>query len=95
MFIVNLTYLADLREIDAELANHVEWLKHCYESGAFVASGRKKPRDGGIILARCMREKLEDYLNCDPFRRKGLARYEIIEFEPGMMASGFEKVLVK
>ncbi len=95
MFIVNLTYLVDLSEIDAVLADHVEWLKQCYEVGAFVASGPKKPRDGGVILARCTREKLENYLKSDPFWEKGFARYEIIEFEPGMMASGFEKVLMK
>ncbi|AUG54755.1 YciI family protein [Thalassospira marina] len=95
MFIVNLTYLVDLNEIDAVLADHVEWLKQCYGTGAFVASGPKKPREGGVILARCTREKLEDCLKLDPFWDKGFARYDIIEFEPAMMASGFEKLLAK
>ena len=95
MFIVNLTYLVDLAKVDAVLADHVEWLKQCYGTGIFIASGPKKPRDGGVIVARGPREKLDDCLQAAPFWQKGYARYDIIEFEPAMMASGFEKLLAK
>src|SRR5437870_5616582 len=51
MFIIELTYKADLAEIDAHMGAHVIFLKKYYASGNFLVSGRKIPRDGGIILA--------------------------------------------
>ena len=46
-----ITYKAALAEIDARMAAHVVFLKKYYASGNFLVSGRKIPRDGGIILA--------------------------------------------
>ena len=51
MFIIELTYKASLTEIDAHMAAHVAFLKKYYASGNFLVSGRKIPRDGGIIVA--------------------------------------------
>ncbi|MDN0085350.1 YciI family protein [Crenobacter sp. SG2305] len=84
MFIVSLSYTAALEEIDVRLAEHVEWLEAGYAAGVFLASGRKVPRDGGVILARGERAALEARLADDPFARAGLARYEITEFIPTM-----------
>ena len=51
MFVIELTYKTDLSEIDAHMAAHVVFLKKYYAAGNFLVSGRKIPRDGGIILA--------------------------------------------
>ena len=51
MFVIELVYKADLSRIDAHMAAHMKFLKKYYASGHFVVSGRKIPRDGGIILA--------------------------------------------
>jgi len=51
MFVIELIYKADLSEIDAHMRGHVSFLKKYYASGNFLVSGRKIPRDGGIILA--------------------------------------------
>ena len=51
MFIIELTYTADLARIDAAMPAHMKWLRAHYASGHFIVSGRKIPRDGGIILA--------------------------------------------
>ena len=51
MFIIELTYKAALDQIDDHMTEHVKFLKKHYASGNFVVSGRKIPRDGGIILA--------------------------------------------
>jgi len=51
MFVIELTYKADLADIDAHMAAHVRFLKKYYAAGNFLVSGRKIPRDGGIILA--------------------------------------------
>lgn len=90
MFIVSLSYIAPLEEIDAQLDQHVQWLKQCYSDGLFLASGRKEPRTGGIILARGARQTLQQRLAQDPFALAGLARYDITEFHPSMTAAGLE-----
>ena len=90
MFIVSLSYIAPLEEIDAQLEHHVLWLKQCYADGLFLASGRKEPRTGGIILARGERHVLQQRLAQDPFALAGLARYDMTEFHTSMTAAGLE-----
>ena len=51
MFVIELIYKVDLAKIDAHMAAHMKFLKKHYASGNFLVSGRKIPRDGGIILA--------------------------------------------
>jgi uncharacterized protein YciI len=94
MFIVSLTYIRPLSEVDAVLDAHVSWLKQGYLDGLFLASGRKVPRDGGVIMARASsREALERVLADDPFARAGVARYDVIEFTPSMTAAGLEQLV--
>jgi len=91
MFIVSLTYKSDLEEVDKHLEAHVAYLKQEYANGNFIASGRKIPRTGGIILS-CVKNKdeLELILSKDPFNKAGIAEYDITEFVPSMVAEGFE-----
>ena len=94
MFVVTLTYLADLAEIDAALEEHVGWLGRQYDDGVFLASGRRVPRVGGVILARGIsRDDLEQRLAGDPFRARGLAEYEITEFVATRVGPGLEQLL--
>ena len=51
MFVIELVYKVPLPEIDAHMAAHVAFLKKYDAAGNFLVSGRKIPRDGGIILA--------------------------------------------
>ncbi|QFI54616.1 YciI family protein [Aeromonas simiae] len=91
MFVVTLTYVRALAEIDALIPAHVEWLKAHYAAGHFLASGRRVPRTGGVILAHGLtREALEQVLASDPFRLAGVADYEVLEFVPSMSAAGLE-----
>lgn len=95
MFIISLTYITPIGEVDKHLQAHVEYLKEQYKLGYFIASGRKNPRTGGIILSNLNdRSMLENVLNKDPFKRNGIANYDIIEFEP-TMASEELKFLIK
>lgn len=94
MFIVSLTYTCDLSEIDEHLDAHVAFLKKEYELGNFLASGRKVPRTGGVILAKTTTlEELSSILDQDPFHKEGLARYDIQEFIPTMTATGLEGLM--
>ena len=91
MFVVTLTYLRPLTEIDALMPRHVAWLKQHYRSSLFLASGRQIPRTGGVILARSGdREELEKLLLQDPFVKNGCARADVVEFKPSMTAPGAE-----
>lgn len=88
MFIISLTYQKPLSEVEAHLNAHIEFLKTYYEQGVFLASGRKVPRDGGIILAIAgTKDDIETILTHDPFKLHGVATYEITEFIPTMTAA--------
>ncbi|MFD2058227.1 YciI family protein [Mesorhizobium calcicola] len=90
MFVVSLNYKVPLTEIDRLAAAHVEWLKACYADGIFVASGPKKPRTGGIIIAQCPREVLEARLAADPFAKAGAADYDVTEFTARMTTASLD-----
>jgi len=93
MFIVSLTYLVPLEEVDKFLALHVSYLEEQYAFGNFIASGRKVPRTGGIIFSQVdSLQKLQAVLEKDPFKINNLAAYEIQEFTPTMTAQGFENL---
>lgn len=83
MFVVSLTYICDMSEVDKHLDAHIEYLEQQYKEGVFLASGRKVPRTGGVILARAESvEALEEVLSLDPFKVHGLASYDVTEFVP-------------
>jgi uncharacterized protein YciI len=92
MFIVELMYKAPLSDIDAHMKAHVAFLKKYYAAGQFLVSGRKIPRDGGIILALGeSREQIEAMIKEDPFHRLGLADFRIIEFRASQRANDMPK----
>jgi uncharacterized protein YciI len=81
MFIVNLHYIVPLDQLDAHMTDHVKYLQKYYVKNVFVASGRKVPRTGGIILALAKsKEALEEILQEDPFYIHKLAEFTVTEF---------------
>ena len=92
MFVIELTYKADLAEIDAHMAAHVVFLKKYYAAGNFLVSGRKIPREGGIILAvGRSRRQIEAIVEEDPFYAHGLADFRIVEFRASQRADDIQK----
>src|SRR5262245_46634385 len=87
MFVIELTYTAPLTKIDAHMRAHVAFLNKHYSAGTFLISGRKIPRDGGIILAvGPSREAIETIMKDDPFCRHGLTDVRVIEFRASQRA---------
>ena len=81
MFVIDLTYKVPLDQIDEYMESHAQFLDAHYGFGTFIASGRKVPRDGGIILATAnSREDVEAIIKQDPFYQHQLADYKITEF---------------
>jgi uncharacterized protein YciI len=80
MFVLSLTYTAPLERIDALAEEHMAWVDRGYAEGMFLASGRKVPRTGGVVLvAAASRAELAEFVAADPFAREGVADYEITE----------------
>jgi uncharacterized protein YciI len=92
MFVIELIYKADLARIDARMTAHVRFLKKYYAAGYFLVSGRKIPRDGGIILAVGKdRQRIEAIVREDPFVADGLADFRIIEFRASQRADDIQE----
>jgi uncharacterized protein YciI len=92
MFVIELIYKAPLAEIDAHMPEHVAFLQKHYASGTFVVSGRKIPRDGGIIIAvGGSRREIEKIIAEDPFHALGLADVRIIQFRASQRAPDLPK----
>src|SRR6478672_1366265 len=87
MFVIELIYKVDLTQIDAHMRAHVRFLKKYYAAGNFLVSGRKIPRDGGIILAvGKSRAAIQAIVAEDPFFAHGLADVRITEFRASQRA---------
>jgi uncharacterized protein YciI len=72
----------------------MKFLKKYYASGRFLVSGRKIPRDGGIILAvGDSREQIEAIAREDPFYARGLAEVRVIEFRASQCSDAMQKVI--
>lgn len=92
MFVIELTYKASLDEIDSHMAAHMRFLKKYYAAGVFVVSGRKIPREGGIILATGKsREEIQAIVKEDPFVAHGLADSRVVEFRASQRADDLPK----
>jgi uncharacterized protein YciI len=92
MFVIELLYKVELAQIDAHMKDHVAFLRKHYAAGTFVVSGRKQPRDGGIIIAVGHdRGAIETIVQSDPFVANGLADYRLIEFRASQRADDIPK----
>lgn len=81
MFVMELTYTAPIEAVEEEMDAHIAWLDGYYAAGIFLASGRKVPRDGGMILAGGVsRAEIEKIASEDPFTLAGVCAYRITEF---------------
>ena len=94
MFVLLLTYIKPLPEVDALMRKHVAWLNEQYEAGRFVVSGRRIPRTGGVILARGEDlAEIEALAATDPFVTGGVATCEVVQFRASQTAAGLDGLL--
>ncbi|MFJ4210982.1 YciI family protein [Paenarthrobacter sp. NPDC089675] len=93
MFVVSLTYKVPDEIVDFHRPGHMAWLKDAFDAGVFLASGRRVPAIGGVLLSNVDRPTLDDSLAKDPFYTNGVADFEIIEFTATSVAEGYENLL--
>jgi uncharacterized protein YciI len=92
MFVIELVYKAGLDRIDAHMKAHMTFLKKYYDAGNFLVSGRKIPRDGGVIVAvGTSRAAVEAIAREDPFVAQGLADFRVIEFSASQRAGDIQE----
>lgn len=93
MYIINLTYHRPIEDVDGYLDPHISWLNRYFEQGVFMASGRKIPRTGGVILVKEIeRAQLDKILAEDPFN--AVAHYEVTHVAITTTSAGFEALSV-
>ncbi|MBC7150899.1 MAG: GTP cyclohydrolase [Rhizobium sp.] len=92
MFILSLTYVKPQAEADRLMEPHMAWVQQGYDSGMFLASGRKVPRTCGVILARGERAAIEAFVAGDPFAVHGVADYDITEVALTRTADGLDRL---
>ena len=91
MFIIELVYKVDLAQIDAHMREHMRFVNAHYAAGNFLVSGRKIPRDGGIIVAvGADRAAIEAIASQDPFVTLGLADVRVTEFRASQRAKDIQ-----
>lgn len=94
MFIIDLHYIVPLDQLDAHMTDHVKYLHKYYKLNMFIASGRKVPRTGGIILALAKsKEAVDEIIQEDPFYIHKLAEFRVTEFLTSQSHPEFKKVL--
>ncbi|MCC5468152.1 YciI family protein [Pelosinus baikalensis] len=91
MFLMILNYLKPLEYLDELIPAHIEFLDRFYNQSKFIASGRRNPRVGGVIIAKAScEEEVWEIIKQDPFYINGAAEYEVIEFIPSKYDPRFE-----
>jgi uncharacterized protein YciI len=96
MFIVQLTYITPISEVDKYLQAHREFLDYHYKQGLLLASGPMKPRTGGIIIALTNdRTYLESVFKEDPYYLAEIAEYQFIEFTPVKHRAEIQELIQK
>jgi len=94
MFIIDLHYIVPLEQLDSHMTEHVKYLQKYYKQNVFVASGRKVPRTGGVILALApSREVVDEIIKEDPFYLLQLAEFSVTEFRTSQSHPDLKKLL--
>ena len=95
MFLVTLTYIRPIEEVEAKTVEHREWLDQHLTSGLMILTGPMIPRTGGVLIARGggTKDDLAAILRDYPFQVHGLADYVITEFKAGKFHPALEGIV--
>jgi uncharacterized protein YciI len=90
MYLVYVTYIKSISEVDAHLTDHRTFLDKYYATGNLICSGPRNPRTGGIIICNAKNiDEVWSIIQQDPFFINKIAKYEVIEFNPVKYAKDF------
>lgn len=94
MFIAISTYKKPIETVDLYRPSHVQFIQKQIENKRVIMTGRQNPPLGGVIVFNVKtKEQVESILQEDPYIKADLAKYQIIEFNPGLCDEAFEPFL--
>ncbi len=83
LFVVLMHYTKPLPDVEAVRPDHYAHLERAAAAGTILAWARRDPPTGGVLIAAAAdRQALERTLAEDPYVRAGVAKPEIVEFNP-------------
>ncbi len=92
--LVLIRYRAPIDVIEANTEAHRAWLRELKARGTLLASGPFVPRSGGALLLRVPDDDpaaaLDAVRNGDPFFQRGLANYELLQWNPVINREGLD-----
>jgi uncharacterized protein YciI len=82
-FIILSIYTVPFEQLGDNIADHRAFLQTGYDKGMLLCSGPQDTKTGGAIIARASSiEELRGFFEGDPYQKRGLAKYQFIEFDP-------------
>jgi len=94
LFIVTLTYVRPMSDIQAHLDSHREWLARYVRSGTILVAGPLASGAGGIVVAHAdSRGTVDAMIREDSFHVHQLVEYDIQPFTAAMRSDTFPSVI--
>jgi uncharacterized protein YciI len=94
LFVVSITYLKSLVEIEKQMPAHEKFLAELENNGKLVASGVKNPRNGSVIIITATTiQEVRRIITLDPFYLGQQVAYDVMEFSVSRFAHNFEELL--
>jgi uncharacterized protein YciI len=93
MYLILLTYVKPLAEVEAVLEAHRAYLRDAPEASDIVLTGRKHSRDGGLVMLRAAdRAAVDRFIAADPYALAGVAHFEVLGFDVAQVGPGLESL---
>ncbi len=93
--LVLIRYRRPLGDVLAATDDHRTYLRELHARGILLVSGPLEPRTGGVLLLRIPGDDpaaLDVIRDADPYWRRGLADYELMQWVPGIGVEGLDKL---
>ncbi len=83
LYVVLMHYTRPLPDVDAVRAEHIQHLERQAAHGTVRAWARRNPPSGGVLIVSAPnRATLDAVIAEDPYVRAGVAKPEVVEFNP-------------
>jgi uncharacterized protein YciI len=93
MFLIQITYIRPLPEVEQQLEAHRAYLREAPEAAHIVLTGRRQDRQGGLVILRAPDlAAVEDFVHRDPYHTSGVARFDITGFDVAQVGAGLESL---
>ncbi|KAF7524060.1 hypothetical protein PCG10_005964 [Penicillium crustosum] len=81
-FLLSVSYLSSLEEVEKQLPAHIAWLEEQYERKVYLLFARKVPFTGGVCVAVAeSADQMAQITETDPFHTSKVAKYHIQELD--------------